>query len=84
MDLFNLNISGSKKEKKWSRFISVVIDENSNVGWTVPCRNHFAQTMIESFANKNEGKPKLKETDDCRETINKRVKGFLSFNSFRR
>ena len=64
-----------------------MIDAFSKFGWTVALKNKNAQTLKHSFGNilkTLKRSPKLIETDDGKETVNKTLCDFLDENKIKR
>ena len=86
LDLLDLIEYGSKNNRGY-RFILVVIDTFSKFAWTVPLKNKYAQTITTEFSNvitKSKRKPKLIETDDGKEFVNKIFNDYLKQNDIKR
>ena len=85
-DLLDMNDYGIKNNKSY-RYILVVIDNFSKLGWTIPLKNKFVQSITDAFSQvvKTSGrKPHLLETDDGKEYVNKIFNEFLNNNNIKR
>ena len=85
-DLLDMNDYGPKNNKGY-RYILVVIDNFSKFGWTTPLRNKYAQSIVDSFSEiikSSNRKPKLLETDDGKEYVNKIFDEFLNNHNNKR
>ena len=68
------------------RYVLVVIDNFSKIGWTVPLKNKNAQTIKDSFENiliSSKRKPNLIETDRGKEFYNNIFQDFLNKNNIK-
>ena len=86
MDLLDMVDYGVKNNNGY-RYILVVIDNFSKIGWTVPLKIKFAQTItdeVSNLINKSKRKPNLIETDDGKEFGNKTFNEFLKLNDIKR
>ena len=66
------------------KYLLVVIDVFSKFVWVEVLKNKTAQKVLEGFSNilnKSKRKPKQLQTDDGKEFINFKLKGFLDENS---
>ena len=85
-DLLDMNDYGPKNNRGY-RSISVVIDNFSKFGWTIPLKNKFAQSITDAFSQifKTSTRiPNLLETDDSKEYPNKIFNKRLSKNNIKR
>ena len=48
-DLLDMNDYGIKNNKGY-RYILVVIDKFSKIGWTIPLKNKYAQSITDAFS----------------------------------
>ena len=65
LDILDLKDYGPENNRRY-RYVLVIIDNFSKIGWTVPLKNESAQTITNSFQKfsiSSEKKPKLIETD---------------------
>ena len=65
LDLLDLKDYGPENNRRY-RYVSVVIDNFSKFGWTVPHKNKNSQTIKDSFRNiliSSKRKPRLIESD---------------------
>ena len=79
-DLLDMNDYGTKNNRGY-RYILVVIDIFSKIGWTIPLKNKSAQSMTDLFpeiVKSSNRKPNLLETDDGKEYVNKNFNEFLN------
>ena len=86
LDLLDLIEYGPKNNRGY-RFILVIIDNFSKFAWTSTLKNKYAQTITIEFSNviiKSKRKPKLIETDDGKEFVNKIFNGYLKQNDIKR
>ena len=86
MDLLDKVDYGAKNNNGY-RYILVFEDIFSKFGWIVPMKNKFAQTITDEVSNpinKSKRKPKLIETDDGNEFVNKTSNDFLKLNDIKR
>ena len=75
------------KNSKGFRYILVVTDNFSKLGWTIPLKNKYAQSITDAFSQivkSSKGKPNLLETDDGMEYVNKNFNEFLNNHSTKR
>ena len=85
-DLLDMIDYGPKINKGY-RYILVVIDNFSRIGWTFPLKNKYAQSITDVFSQNNKTsrrKPNLLETDDGKEYVNKVFNKFLNNNNIKR
>ena len=78
-DLLDMNDYGPKNNRGY-RYILVVIDNFSKLGWTIPLKNKYAQSNTDSFSQiikTSRRKPNLLETDDGQEYVEKIFSEFL-------
>ena len=77
----------SPKINRSYRCILVVIDTFTEVGWTIPFKNKYAQTITGAFSQiikTSRRKPNLFETDDGKEFVNNIFNEFLNSNIIKR
>ena len=85
LDILELNDYGPKNNRGY-RYVLVIIDNFSNIGWTVPPKNKNAQTTKDSFENvliSSKTKPNLIETDRGKEVYNNIFQDFLNKNNIK-
>ena len=85
-DLLDMNDYGIKNSKGY-RYILVVIDNFSKLGWTVPLKNKNAQSITDTFSQitkTSRRKPNLLETDESKDYVNKIFNEFLNNHNIRR
>ena len=89
-DIWSLDILDLKdygpENKRGYRYVIVVIDNFSKVGWTIPIKNKNAQTIKDSFENtliSSKRKPNLIETDCGKEFYNNIFQDFLNKNNIK-
>ena len=85
LDILDLKDYGPENNRNY-RFVSVVIDNFSKFGWTIPLKNKNAQTIKDSFENvliNSKRKPKLIETDRGKEFYNNIFQDFLNKNNIK-
>ena len=85
-DLLDMNDYGIKNNKGY-RYILVVIDNFSKFGWTIPLKIKYAQSITDTFSQivkSSKRKPKLIETDDGKEYVNKIFSEFLNNHNIKR
>ena len=74
-DILDLNDYGPENKRRY-RYVLVVIDNFSKLGWTVTLENKSSQTITNSFENfliASKRKPSSIETDDGSEFVNKLI-----------
>ena len=85
LDILDLKEYGPENNRGY-RYVLVVIDNFSKIGWTVPLKNKNAQTIKNSFENiliSSKRKPNLIETDHGREFYNNIFQDFLNKNDIK-
>ena len=85
LDILDLEDYGPENNRRY-RYVLVIIDNFSKIGWTVPLKNESAQTITNSFkifSISSEKKPKLIETDRGKEFYNSIFQDFLSENNIK-
>ena len=85
-DLLDMNDYGPKNNRGY-RCILVVVDNFSKFGWTIPLKNKYAQSITDAFSQiikTSRRNPKLLETDDGKEYVNKIFNEFLNNNKIKR
>ena len=78
-DLLDMNDYGPKNNRSY-RYILVAIDNFSKLGWKIPSRNKYAQSITDAFSQiikTSNRKPNVLETDDGKEYVNKISNEFL-------
>ena len=79
LDILDLKDYGPESNRAY-RYVLVIIDSFSNLGWTVPLKNKNAQTIKDSFENNlitSKRSPALFETDRSKKFYNKNFQDFL-------
>ena len=79
-DLLDMNDYGPKNNRGY-RYIIVVIDNFSKLGWTISLKNKYAQSITDAFSEiikSSNRKPNLFETDDGKQYVNKIFEEFLN------
>ena len=74
------------KNNRGYRYVFVIIDNFSKIGWTTPLKNTNAQTIKDSFENiliSSKRKPKLIATDRGKEFYNNIFQDFLNKNNIK-
>ena len=69
------------------RYTLVVIDNFSKLGWTIPLKNKYAQSITDAFSQiveSSKRKPNLLETDDGKEYVNIIFRDFLNKHYIKR
>ena len=82
----DMNDYGIKNNKAY-RYILVVIDKLSKIGWIIPLKNKYAQSIFDAFSQifiSSKRKPNLLETDDSKEYANKNFNEFSNKNNTER
>ena len=82
-DVLDLKDYGPENNRGY-RYVLLIINNFSKVGWTVPLKNKKARTLKDSFEIiliSSIGKPGLNETDRGREFYNNIFKKFLNENN---
>ena len=75
-----MNDYGPKNNRKYG-YILVVIDTFSKIGWSIPYKNKYAQSITDAFSQiirTSRRKTNLLETDDGREYVDKMLNEFLN------
>ena len=90
-DIWSLDILDFKdygpENNRGYRYVLVVIDNFSKLGWTIPLKNKNAQTLKDSFENvllSSKRQPNLIETDDGSEFINKIFTNLINTKKIKR
>ena len=69
LDILDLKDYGPENNRNY-RYVSVILDNFSKFGWTIPLKNKNAQTIKDSFENillSSKRKPNLIESDRGKE-----------------
>ena len=85
LDILDLKDYGPENNRGY-RYVSVIIDNFSKFGWTIPLKNKNAQTIKDSFENiliNSKRKPNLIETDRGKEIYNNIFQDFLNKNNIK-
>ena len=85
LDILDLKDFGPENNRGY-RYVLVIIDNFSKLGWTVPIKNKTAQTITNSFENiliSSKRKPNLIETDRGKEFFNNIFQDFLNKNNIK-
>ena len=85
LDILDLEDYGPENNRG-HRYVLVIIDNLSEIGWTVSLKNENAQTIKDSFGNFviiSKRKPDLIETDRGREFHNKNFQNFSKNNNIK-
>ena len=85
LDILDLKDYGPKNNRGY-RYVLVIIDNFSKIGWKVPLKNKNAQTIKDSFENiliSSKRKPNLIETDRGKEFYNNIFQDFLNKNNIK-
>ena len=89
-DIWSLGIVDLKdfgpENNRGYRYVLVIIDIFSKVGWTIPLKNKNAQTIKDSFENiliSSKREPGLSESDRGKEFYNKIFQDFLNKNNIK-
>ena len=85
LDILDLKDYGPENNRGY-RYVLVVIDNFSKIGWTIPLKNKNAQTIKDSFENiiiNSKRKSNLIETDRGKEFFNNIFQEFLNKNNFK-
>ena len=83
LDFLGLRKYGPDNNRNY-RYILVVIDNFSKIGWTILLKNEIAQTVKDSFENiitSSKSKPNLIATDRAKEFYDKFFQNFLNKNN---
>ena len=86
IDLLDMSDYGISNNNGF-RDIFIIIDNFSKFAFTIPLKNKYAQTVTTEFSNiinKSKRKPKLIETDDGKEFVNKIFNEYLKQNDIKR
>ena len=86
LDLLNISDFGPKSNRGY-RYVLVVIDNFSKLGWTIPLKNNYTQSITDTFSKiikSSNRKPNLLKTDDGKEYVNKIFNDFFNKNTFKR
>ena len=79
LDILDLKDYGPENNRGY-RYVLVVIDNFSKIGWTIPIKNKNAQTIKDSFENiiiYSKRKPDLIESDRGKEFYNNIFQNFF-------
>ena len=85
LDILDFKDYGPENNRGY-RYFSVLIDNFSNYGWTVPLKNKNAQTIKDSFENiiiSSKRRPNLIESDRGKEFYNNIFQDFLNKNNIK-
>ena len=85
LDILDLKDYGSENNENY-RYVLVIIDNFSKIGWTKPLKNKNAQTIKDSFENiliSSKRKPNLMESDRGKEFYNNIFQDFLNKNNIK-
>ena len=85
LDILDIKDYGPENNRGY-RYVLVVIDNFSKLGWTVPLKNKNAQTIKDSFENvltSSNRKPNLIESDRGKEFYKKIFQDFLKKNNIK-
>ena len=85
-DLIDMNDYGPKNNRSY-RYILVVADNFSKIGWTIPLKNKYAQSITDAFLEiikLSNRKPNLLERDDGQEYVKKIFNEFLNNKNIKR
>ena len=85
-DFLDMNDYGIKNNKSY-RYILAVVDIFSKIGWTIPLKNKYAQSITDAFSQiikTSRRKPNLLESDDGKEYVNKISGEFLNNHNIKR
>ena len=85
LDILDLKDYGPKNNRGY-RYVLVVIDNFSKLGWAIPLKNKNAQTIKNSFENiliSSKRKPNLVESDRGKEFYNNIFQDFLNKNNIK-
>ena len=85
LDVLDLKVYGPENNRGY-RYVLVIIDNFSKIGWTVHLKNINAQTIKDSFENvliSSKRKPNLIESDRGKEFYNKVFQNLLNKNNIK-
>ena len=85
LDILDLKDYGRENNRR-HRYVLIVIDNFSKLGWTVPLKNKNSQTIkdfVEIVLISSKRKPKLLETDRGKEFYINVFQDFLNKNNFK-
>ena len=85
LDILDLKDYGPENNRGY-RYVLVIIDNFSKLGWTIPLKNKNALTIKDSFENillSSKRKPNLIETDRGKEFYNNIFQDFLNKNNIK-
>ena len=85
LDILDLKDYGPENNRGY-RYVLVVIDNFSKIGWAIPLNNKNAQTIRDSFENilmNSKRKPNLIESDRGKEFYNNIFQDFLNKNNIK-
>ena len=85
-DLLDMNDYGPENNRGY-RYILVVIDKFTKIGWTVPLKNKYAKSITDAFSQINKTsrrKPNLLKTDDGKAYVNNIFNEFLNTHKIKR
>ena len=85
LDILDLKDYGPENNRGY-RYVLVIIDNFSKLGWTIPLKNKIALTIKDSFENillSSKRKPNLIETDRGKEFYNNIFQDFLNKNNIK-
>ena len=85
LDILDLKDYGPENNRGY-RYVLVVIDNFSKLGWTIPLKNKNAQTLNDSFENiliNSKRKPNLSESDRGKEFYNNIIQDFSNKNDIK-
>ena len=85
LDIIDLKDYGPENNRGY-RYVLVIIDNFSKVGWTIPLKNKNAQTIKHSFENiliNSNRSPNLIESDRGKELYNNIFQDFLNKNNIK-
>ena len=80
-----MNDYGPKNNRSYG-CILVVNDNFSKIGWTIPLKNKYDQSITDAFSEINKSsnrEPNLLETDDGKESVNKTFNEFLPITTLK-
>ena len=85
LDILDLKDYGSENNRGY-RYVLVIIDNFSKLGWIIPLKNKNAQTIKDSFENlliSSKRKPNLIESDRGKEFYNNIFQDFFNKNNIK-
>ena len=85
LDILDLKNYGPENKRGY-RYVLVIVDNFSKIGWTVPVKNKNAQKIKDSFKNiliSSNRKPNLIESDRGKEFYNNLFQDFLNKNTIK-